>query len=110
METPHLERHPVAANAPAARKMNGPMPRGIVSAVNPARAVFAIETDDGQCAVFCQHFGPDIQAGDILEGAVVSRGTQVLLHMDGPCAAVGDSGPVTREEALARVRDHRNST
>ena len=110
METPQLEPRRAAASAPSAPKMNQPMPRGIVIAVHAARGVFAIETDDGQCAVFCQHFGPDIQAGDILEGAVVSRGTQVLLHMDGPCAAVGDSGPVTREEALARVRDHRHSS
>lgn len=88
---------------------NGSMSKGIVIAVDTQRGVFAIETDDGQCAVFCQHFGPPIQAGDILEGAVISRGTRVLVHMDGMCAAVGDSGPVTRDEALARVRQYRNS-
>jgi hypothetical protein len=105
METPQLEQHSAAASALAAREMNAPMPRGIVIAVNAERAVFAIETEDGQCAVFWQHFGPDIQPGDILEGAVAAHGTRVLLHSDGPCAAVADSGPVTREEALARVRN-----
>ncbi len=84
------------------------MPKGIVIAVDAARQVFAVETDDGRCAVFCQHFGPCVQPGDILEGPVMSRGTQMLVHRDGACAAVGDSGPVTRPEALARVRDRRN--
>lgn len=83
------------------------MNKGIVIAADPARGVFAVETNDGQCAVFCQYAGPAVQAGDILEGAVVSRGTRVLMHTDGLCAAVGDSGPVTREEALARVRGQR---
>ncbi|APW37605.1 hypothetical protein RD110_10750 [Rhodoferax koreense] len=84
------------------------MTKGIVIAADAARGVFAIETGEGQCAVFCQYAGPPVQAGDILEGAVISRGTRVLMHMDGLCAAVGDSGPVTREEALARVRGQRN--
>src|SRR4051812_33858479 len=104
METPQLEQHSAAASALAVREMSAPMPRGMVTAVNAEQAVFAIETEDGQCAVFWQHFGPDIQAGDILEGAVAAHGTRVLLHSDGPCAAVADSGPVTRAEALDRVR------
>jgi hypothetical protein len=80
------------------------MTRGIVIAVDASRSTFAVETQEGVCAVFCQHAGPVVQAGDILEGPVISRGTRILGHVDGMCAAVGDSGPVSREEALAYLQ------
>lgn len=81
----------------------GAIGRAIVIAVAPDRAVFALETQDGVCAVFCQHAGPLVQVGDILSGAVTARGARMLLHPDGSCAAVGDSGPLSRPEALALV-------
>jgi hypothetical protein len=79
------------------------MGKGIVIAVDPKRRAFAVETEDGTCAVFCQHFGPVVEAGDIVEGAVVARGTQRLLHDEGMCAVVGDSAPLARQDALVRI-------
>ncbi len=75
--------------------------RAIVIAADVKRTSFVLETEDGICAVFCQHTGPVVQTGDILEGAVTARGVRVLSHADGSCCVVGDSGPVSRDEALA---------
>ena len=79
------------------------MTRAIVIAVDAARGVFAVQAEDGPCAVFCQHAGPAVQPGDIVEGAVISRGARILGHVEGMCAAVGDSGPIGRDEALRWV-------
>ncbi len=75
--------------------------RAIVVAADVQRGTFVLETEEGVCAVFCQHSGPLVQTGDMLEGAVTSRGVRVLCHEDGSCRVVGDSGPVSRDEALA---------
>lgn len=77
--------------------------RGIVIAVDPDRGLFAVQAEDGRCAVFCQHAGPRVQAGDMLNGQVISRGARVLKHADGVCSAVGDTGPITRHDALTRI-------
>lgn len=87
------------AGSPDARQAT----KGIVIATDRARAVFAVETEGGRCAVFCQHSGPAVGAGDVVDGAVLSRGTQMLAHRDGICGVVGDSGPLSRQEALARI-------
>ena len=69
------------------------------------RAFYLVE-DVGGMAVLRRHDhradpGPPVQVGDILGGAVSARGTCLLAHPAGTCAAVGDSGPLSREEALA---------
>lgn len=77
------------------------MTPAIVISVAEDRGAFVVETEEGRCAVFCQSAGPTVRAGDVLEGAMLSRGARWLQHADGSCAVVGDSGPVSREQALA---------
>lgn len=77
--------------------------RGIVIAIDPAQGVFAVQARDGQCAVFCRQDGAVVRAGDLLDGALLDRATDELVHADGICKVGGASGPVTRSEALARV-------
>jgi hypothetical protein len=77
--------------------------RAIVIAVHPGRSLFAVQAPDGRCAVFCQHAGPTVRAGDLLSGPVIARGARILEHADGLCSAVGDTGPISREQALALV-------
>jgi hypothetical protein len=71
----------------------------IVIFVATSRGAFAVEAQDGRCAVFCQSAGPPVLAGDVLEGEVLARGARLLRHADGWCAVVGDSGPVSRKQA-----------
>lgn len=73
--------------------------RAIVVFVAAHRKAFAVQAEDGRCAVFCQHAGPHVHAGDVLEGPVLSRGSRILQHPEGACAVVGDSGPVSRARA-----------
>ena len=77
------------------------MTPAIVISVAQDRGAFVVETREGRCAVFCQSAGPTVRAGDVLEGPVLARGSRQLQHADGTCAVVGDSGPVSREDALA---------
>ena len=77
-------------------------------AANPERALFVCETRDGVCALFVQLDGPIVQTGDILEGAVSGRGAQTLGHVEGLCSVFGESGPLTRDEAMARAREAGN--
>lgn len=79
--------------------------KGIVIAVDAAGNVFAVESADGVCAVFARQSGPAICAGDLLEGALLDAGQQDLKHGEGVCTAVGHSGPITRQRALALVRN-----
>lgn len=77
--------------------------RGIVIAIDPARGVFAVQTRDGPCAVFCRQQGVDVRAGDLLDGALLDARADKLAHADGMCEVTSGSGPLTRSEALARV-------
>jgi hypothetical protein len=82
------------------------MGRGRVIAVDRERSVFVVCHEAGEthrCAVFCQHDGPELSSGDILEGDILARGTRALVHRNGICRAVGDSGPVPLEKALEIV-------
>ncbi|KQP49833.1 hypothetical protein [Pseudorhodoferax sp. Leaf274] len=81
------------------------MQQAIVIAVAPQRSAFAVETSSGLCAVFCQHSGPPVRAGDVLQGEVLARGARRLSHEDGTVGAVGDSGPVSRAVALALLEE-----
>lgn len=77
------------------------MLQAIVIAVAPDRAVFAVEDRGGLCAVFCQHSGPMVRPGDVLQGDVLARGARRLQHQQGVVGAVGDTGPLSRAQALA---------
>lgn len=83
------------------------MTSAIVISVAGNRSSFAVESCEGQCAVFCQHAGPQVSPGDVLHGAVLSRGARRLQHADGICAVVGDSGPVSRADAFALLHGQR---
>lgn len=86
------------------RQNHGTHAKGIVIAMDHERRIFAVQTQDGQCATFSQRAGPLVRAGDLLEGALLEKHADALLHMDGACAVAGGSGPLTRAEALALVR------
>lgn len=93
-----------AAAGPGASQRARPTPhseQAIVIAVAVDRAAFVVEARSGLCAVFCQNGGPPVLGGDVLEGPVLARGVRRLQHVDGACCVVGDSGPVSREEALS---------
>lgn len=77
------------------------MLQAIVIGVAPDRAAFAVEDRGGLCAVFCQHTGPVVNAGDVLQGDVLARGARRLQHAQGIVGAVGDTGPLSRAQALA---------
>ena len=73
-----------------------------VVAVNRVKRVFALETDDKQCAVFCTVSGPEVRTGDIIEGDAIGLGVRALHHRRGALQAVG-AGPTTLAEALRIV-------
>jgi hypothetical protein len=79
------------------------MARGIVIAVDPAMGTFAVETEDGQCAVLTLGAGPPLQAGDVVEGDLTAKGWRGLLHEKGEMSVEGTTGPIPLEEALTRV-------
>jgi hypothetical protein len=85
------------------------MTNAIVIAVAADRMTFAVETEDGTCAVLLRRDGPAVDAGDVVSGSVTARGPQLLRHEAGACAVDGQSGPISREEALAQMLGSRGT-
>lgn len=75
--------------------------RAIVVLVNRGTGKFAVQTDDGRCAVFSQFGGVSVAKGQVLAGPVLQRGVRRLRAERETVEALGDSGPV----ALAVARD-----
>ncbi|RYF33532.1 MAG: hypothetical protein EOO26_07790 [Comamonadaceae bacterium] len=80
------------------------MVKAIVIAAEAGERRFACETDNGLCAVFTQVSGPAVEAGDILDGAVLSLGPQTLHRAGEECLALGESAMLCRADALALLK------
>lgn len=74
-----------------------------VIAVDKRRGVFAVDLANGKAAVFYQHFGPNVEVGDLLSGSVEGKGSRTLGHPNGTCRVLGDTGLISIEEAIYAV-------
>lgn len=79
------------------------MNRVIVIAVGADRRTFAVENEAGICAVFALQESVAVMPGEILCGAMPRRGAQVLGRAGSTVPVTGQSGPLTRAQALAQV-------
>lgn len=79
------------------------MNKVIVIALAADRRCFAVENEAGVCAVFALPDDEAVMPGDILCGAVAFPGAQVLGCAGRELPVTGRSGPLTRQQALARL-------
>ena len=80
------------------------MESATVIATDSRRGLFALQSHDGACSVFSQYSGPEISAGDIITGAVSSRGVMTLEHIAGRVQALGCTGAIPAAQALDLIR------
>lgn len=80
------------------------MRRLIVIAVDTVQNMFAAEAANGECAVFLKISGPNIGAGDMLDGADMHAAYCEFQLTDGVCIATKKFGPMARADALLQVR------
>jgi uncharacterized protein YigE (DUF2233 family) len=79
------------------------MKSGVVIAVNLKRALFAVQIQDGECAVFRQRQGPLLLVGDKLKGNFSPNSCDDFSHRDGICQVSEQSGRLTLKQALGVV-------
>ena len=88
------------------------MPSYPVIAVDYLREVFVLQTDTGECAVCWVLSGPVIHIGDSLSGDLPTadprrKGHLEFSHPEGRCRATGETGLVSRQQALRTLHDGR---